>query len=690
MQKILRRAVALFLGVTLSAGIASADTYTSTCPGSLDDGITWGHPDDKDFSLKENDKLIIDHEIVVKTGRSGISVGTLQINPGGKLLIVYDPEKDGNVRSLTIRGDLINYGSFGFDRLGSFTNDADVSMAQGIGRLWVSLYGNLENHGVMNFNSLRMYGTNPTISATQPIQISDFSPKYVKGDLMALSDITFYNTGFSRWQGAVETSEFDALKMNGHTLTIKADAPKDPQYKGTSPGWMGYMEDMKVDFGDEGGKLVVNDAYVANNTFIGSTIRFASDNHAFILKSNVCYGDVDFAYGKIHVAANGWIQAFEVYGNVVNHTNLNSSEVVYAGMGYEKGTDYNMARVGNYGSALNGDFLVHGNFENLGDFGTADIYDTEFHTHTKLRMFTLGDDISIKGEMTAEVTFVQIHPNDDYKSTYNGYDGQILDKKGSISVKDFLKVNRYGINVQTTVVVPEDATLTVNNDLDIAKTPIDLRNDHLNNERGIWNGLLKVRGSLIANWKEPYYDSMLSTQHFNFPEWARWSFNGAEGFWQVRDYVERIEAKECGKTVGEGFASRSWDIKVFGQPFNTCLHDLTLSYDDEDIKGLNENNLHVFQSLDGGKTWHQVSNDAAIVRDPKNNKISVCNWNSPAEYWVNNFGLFALGDPEANGIVNVMMDANTTDGATYDLMGRKVAPDTHGIIIRNGHKVIVK
>lgn len=689
MQKILRRAVALFMGATLSAGIASADTYTTTGSGNLDDATTWG-VDEKDFGFNENDKLIIDHEIVLATGRSAITVGNLQINPGGKLTIVYDPDRDGNVRSLIIRGDLINYGCFGFDRLGVFTNDADVSMAQGIGRLWVSLYGNLENHGVMNFNSLRMYGTNPTISATQPIQISDFSPKYVKGDLMALSDITFYNTGFSRWQGAVEASEFDALKMNGHTLTIKADAPKEPSSKGTSPGWMGYMEDMKVDLGDEGGKLVVNDAYIANNTFIGSTIRFASDNHAFILKSNVCYGDVDFAYGKIHVAANGWIQAFEVYGNVVNHTNLNSSEVVYAGMGYEKGTDYHMARVGNYGSALNGDFLVHGNFENLGEFGTADIYDTEYHAHTKLRMFTLGDDISIKGEMTAEVTFVQIHPNDEYKSTYNTYDGQILDKKGSISVKDFLKINRYGINVQTTIVVPEDATLTVNNDLAIAGTPIDLRNHDLNNERGIWNGLLKVRGSLIANWKEPYHDSMLNTQHFNFPEWSRWSFDGNEGFWQVRDYVERIEATECGKAVGEGFASRSWDIKVFGQPFNTCLHDLTLSYDDEDLGGLDENNLHVFQSLDGGKTWRQISDDAAIIREPENNKISVCRWNSPAEYWVSGFGLFTLGDPALCGIAAVLTDADATHGASYDLTGRKAAPDAKGIVFRNGRKELVK
>lgn len=688
MQKFFGRVAALFLGAILSAGIASAETYTSTCSGSLDNCSTWG-VDVKDFSLNENDVIIINHDIVVNTGRSAISVGNIQINPGGKLLIVYDPDKDGNVRSLTIRGNLINYGCFGYDRLGIFTNDADVSMAQGIGRLWVSLYGNLENHGVMNFNSLRMYGTNPTITATQPIQIADFSPKYVKGDITALSDITFYNTGFSRWGGAVEASEFDALKMNGHTLTIKADVPKEPQYKGTRPGWNGYMNDMKVDFGDEG-KLVVNDAIVENNTFIGGTIRFASDSHAFLLKSNVCHGNVDFAYGKIHVAANGWIDGFEVYGNVVNHTSLNASEVVYAGMGYEKGTDYHMARDGNYGSALNGEFLVHGNFENLGEFGTADIYDTEFHTHTKLRMFTLGDDISVKGEMTAEVTFVQIHPIDEYKSTYNGYDGQILDKKGSISVKDFLKINRYGINVQTTVVVPEDATFTINNDLAISDKPIYLRNDHLNNERGIWNGLLKVRGSLMGNWKEPYYDDMLTTQHFNFPQWARWSFDGNEGFWQVRDYVERIEAKECGKPVGEGFASRSWDIKIFGQPFSTCLHDLTLSYDDEDLGGLNENNLHVFQSLDGGKTWRQVSNDAAIKRDPENNKIVVCQSNAAAEYWVTNFGIFALADPHASGVTDVIMDTDAMSSATYDLMGRKVNADYKGIKLQKGRKFIVR
>lgn len=688
MQKTLLRIAALFLGVTLSASIAYADTYTSTCSGSLDDCTTWG-VDEKDFGFTENDKLIIDHELVIKTGRPWITVGTLQINPGGKLTIVYDPDKDGNVRSLTIRGDLINYGCFGFDRLGSFTNDADVSMAKGIGRLWVSLYGNLENHGVMNFNSLRMYGTNPTISATQPIQIADFSPKYVKGDITALSDITFYNTGFSRWQGAVEASEFDALKMNGHTLTIKADAPKEPQYKGTIPGWNGYMYDMKIDFGEEG-KLVVNDAYVSANTYIGGTIRFASDSHAFIFGHNLCYGNVDFAYGKIHVAANGWIQAFEVYGNVVNHTSLNASEVVYAGMGFEKDTDYHMARNGNYGSALNGDFLVHGNFENLGEFGTADIYDTEYHTHTKLRMFTLGDDITIKGEMTAEVTFVQIHPNDDYKSTYNTYDGQILDKKGSIIVKDFLKINRYLGNVQTTVVVPEDATFTVNNDLSIASTPLDVRNDHLNNERGIWNGLLKVRGSLTCNWKERYNDNMLKTQHFNFPEWARWSFDGKEGFWQVRDYVERLEVTECGKAVGEGFASRSWEVKVHGNPFSTCLHDLTLSYDDEDLNGLDENKLHVFQSLDGGKSWRMVSNDAAITRKPENNTIVVCQWNAAAEYWVKDFGIFALADPEVNGIATVQMDADAMPNATYDLMGRRVSADEKGIKVQKGRKFIVR
>lgn len=672
------------LGTALLPVNASAEIYTSTCAGDIEDGTTWG-VDPETFELHENDELVINHELTIGTKylAPDVEVGNLRINEGAKLLIHFSGDDYSTVRGLNVHGNLVNYGCLGFDRLGSFSNNHDDAVAGGYGRLWLSLWGNLENHGVINTNCLYMRGENQTISSTEKMQITEFCPKGSKGNIKALSDISLYNTTLSRWAGAVEESEFDALDMNGHTLTLTADAPTEPGVWWYSPGWNGSMSDMKILFGDTG-KLVVNDCYVSNNTFIGSNMQLASDSHAFFFEHNLFNGNVDIVSGNLHVACTNWIGAFEVHGNLVNYGSVNSADINYPGKGVDD-TDYHMLYNGDKGRIHRGDILVCGNFENQGSFGLGYVYDEENDAHVTLRMCTLGEDITIKGEISAQLNLAQVHPQDDYNGTYNSYDGQPLDKKGSISVKDYLKVNHFQTYTETTFVIPENAVFY--NNADPQREPLIVRNGYNNEERGLWNGLVKNRGTLTCLYTEPYYDNMANAQHFNFPEWARWSFDGKDDYWQVNDHVDYLEITECGKLMGEGVISRRWDINVHGQNFTRCLHDLTLYYDDEDLNGLNENELQLFQSLDNGKTWCQVSNENNITRDTENNKVQVVRYDTPKDSWIEGFGRFTLATVTPSGIQTLQIDENDADNIRcYDLTGRQVRPDYKGIMILRGAK----
>lgn len=685
MKTTLLRIAAITIGATFLTSNVKAETYTSTCDGDIEDGATWG-VDPETFQLNEDDELIINHELNIGTKylAPDVNVGNLLINPEGKLLIKFSGDDYSTVRGLNVHGNLVNHGCLGFDRLGSFSNGHDEAVAGGYGRLWLSLWGNLENYGIINTNCLFMKGENQTILSTEKIQITEFSPKYAKGNITALSDITLYNTSLTFWAGSVEDSEFNALDMNGHTLTLTADAPTEPSVWWYSPGWNGNMSDMKVLFGSEG-KLVVNDCYVSENVFYGDNITVASDSHGFFKGHNVFNGNVDMAYGNLHITCTTWIEAFEVIGNLVNHASVNSAEIVYPGKGVD-GSDYHMLFVGDSGLTPRGDLLVNGSFENLGSFGLGYIYDPEHDAHTTLRMCTLGGDIAIKGEITAELAMTQVHPSDDYHGTYNTYDGQPLDKKGSISVKDYLKVNHFPSYLETTLVIPEGATFCNNADPQLA--PIAVYNGHLSDERGLWNGAIKNRGTLICSYTEPRYDNMINAQHIDFSGWSLWILDENSDSWQAEDRDNyTLDITECGNPVKEGFVSRSWDVKLTGPAFNNCMHDLTLYYDDEDLNGLDENDLQIVRSSDGGQTWKQVSQEDKIVRNPEKNMVSVGrSWTT--EDFIEGFGLFALASSYAAGIHNVQTDS-TSATRMFDLFGREVNAQYRGIKLQQGTKVLV-
>lgn len=686
MKTSLLHLLAIAAGVGFCVDNASARVLTSTCSGDIELGSTWGL-DDKDFQLSEEDELVIEHELEIGTKylAPDVEVGNLLIKQGGKLLIKFSGDDYSTVRGLNVHGNLVNHGCLGFEKLGIFSSLHDDAVAGGYGRLWVNVWGNIENEGVFNVNALYLRGENQGIASTTPIQCFDFSPKYAKGNIKALTDLTFYNTNFTFWAGAVEESQFEAFDIEGHTLTLTADAPSEPGVWWYSPVWNGCLTDMNIHFGSEG-KLVVNDCFVKNNTFTGDNIQLASDSHGFFLEHNLFNGNVDVVSGNIHVSCTSWVNSFEVKGNLVNHASVNSAEIIYPGKGLE-GADYHMLNIADQGRTHAGDIVVCGNFENMGDFGLGYIYDKENDDRTKLRMCTLGEDITIKGEITAELAMVQVHPSDDYHGIYNTYDGQPLDKKGSVSVKDYLKVNHYPTYTETTFVIPEEATF--DNNADPQSEPLIVRNGNNNEVSGLWNGLVKNHGTLICRYTERKdYGEMILAQHIDFPEWARWSFDGKEGFWQVSDHVDNLEITECGKPVGEGLVSRSWNINLHGQNYSKCLHDLTLFYDDEDLNGLNESELQVFQSLDNGKTWHQVSNDNNTFREPENNKVQVVRFDTPQEYWIEGFGLFTLGATAPAAIQTLQSDVKASSSRAYDLTGRQVRPDSKGFLIQNGVKLI--
>lgn len=682
------RVVAIMFGTALMPVMAMAETYTSVCSGDIEDGLTWG-VDPEGFQLNDEDVLIVNHELCLYTKylAPDVEVGNLTINPEGKVLIKFSGDDYSTARGLNVHGNLVNYGCLGFDRLGNFSNMHDDAVAGGYGRLWLHLWGNLENHGIINTNCLFLEGEGQTISSTEKMQISEFCPKYAKGNVTALSDITLYNTAFSRWAGAVEESQFDALDMNGHTLTLTADAPTEPGIWWYSPGWNGFMADMKILFGN-GGKLVVNDCYVSNNDFYGDNMQVASDSHGFFFNHNIFNGNVDLAYGNLHICCTNWINSFEVKGNLVNHTSVNSAEIVYPGKGVD-GTDYHMLNVGDYGRTQAGDILVNGNFENQGSFGLGYIYDIDHDAHTTLHMSTLGGDITIKGEITAKLELAQVHPSDDYNSTYNTYDGIPLDKKGSITVNDYLKVNRYQTELETTLIIPADATFY--NNADPQSAPINVKNAYIDNERGLWNGLIKNYGTMTCLYSERReWGDMIKAQHIDFTEWARWSFDGTDGYWQVRDHVDYLEITENGNPMGEEFASRSWEVKVHGHDYAHCVHDLTLYYEDEDLNGLNEDELQIYQSLDQGQTWRKVSNQYT-VRDSEKNMVQAVNWTTPGEYWIEDFGIFALGSNNVAAIHNLQSDElNPLDSRAFDMMGREVNDDYKGLQIVKGKKTYIR
>lgn len=685
MKKNLLHVVLVLLCIAYGAGTASAKFYQSVCSGDIEDGNTWG-VDPKDFELHSDDVLHITHDVYIGTKYMApdVEVSDLWIAESGKLLIKFSGDTYSTMRGLNIHGNLTNYGCLGFDRLGSFSSNHDDAVAGGYGRLFVNVWGSIENHGTINVNSLSMYGTNPIIASDKAIQATEFSPKHVKGTILAITDLTFYDTNFTFWAGAVEETEFETFNMNGHTLTLTADAPSEPDVWWYQPIWHGSMTDMNIDLGN-GGKLVINDCFVENNTFSGRNISIGSDSHGFLLGRNVFNGNVSIDNGCLHVACTSYINGFEVQGNLTNNASLNSADIVYPKKGIE-GTDYHMLNIGDRGRTQSGDVIVFGNFENNGSFGLGYQYDPNQRDHTVLRMCTLGNNTTMKGDITAEVYINQVAPIDDYKGTYNTYDGLPLYKIGSVSVKDYLRLNRYNTEINTTFIIPEGAVCE-NNCLP-CRDPFRVYDQYITNDRGIWNGKIVNHGKLKCYYTEcNEADNMVRSQKIAFPEWARWSFNGADGYWQVNDYVAYMEISEYGNNHIDDFISRYWNVKTRGSvTYTSCRHDITLYYDDQDLHGLDENSLEVYQSVDNGHTWRQVSKATNTFRDPANNKVQLGRWDTPMSDAVEGFWFFTLGKPNANGITEITTDATAKSSRTYDIMGREVNESYKGLTIKNGKK----
>lgn len=687
MKKNLLHIFLLFAAVTYGAATASAKVYQSVCAGDIEDGNTWG-VDPKNFELHADDVLQITHDVFIGTKylAPDVEIKDLWIGASGKLLIVFSGDDYSTVRGLNVHGNLVNYGCLGFDRLGSFSSNHDDAVAGGYGRLFVSVGGNIENHGVINVNSLSMCGTNQMIASDKPIQATEFSPKHAKGTIDALTDLTFYNTNFTFWAGAVEETEFKALNMNGLTLTLTADAPSEPDIWWYMPAWHGSMTDMNIDFGNNG-KLVINDCFVESNTFSGNTIHLGSESHGFLLGSNVFKGNVSIDYGRLHVSCTSNVTGFEVQGNLTNHASLNSAEIVYRKKGVE-GTDYHMMNIGDKGRTHSGDVIVFGSFENNGSFGLGYQYDPDQQDRTKLHICTLGNNTTIKGDITAEVYINQVSPIDDYHNIYNIYDGKPLNKRGSVSVKDYLKLNRFNTEVKTTFIVPDGADCD-NNCLPCTD-PFRVYNQDIADERGTWNGKIINNGKLKCRYTEcDRSNNMIASQKIAFPEWSRWSFNGVEDYWQVDQYVAYMEISEFGNFRADDFISRCWNLKTRGNlAYSSCRHDITLFYDDADLHGLNENTLEVYQSVDNGATWRRVSNDTNTFREPENNKVQLGRWDTPMADAVEGFWLFTLGKPNASGISELTADTTAKSSRTYDIMGREVNDSYKGMKIKDGKKYI--
>lgn len=691
MRKNLLRIFTVLIGLALGTVTTSAKNYTSVCSGDIEDGNTWG-VDPKTFKLNADDNLLITHEVYIGTKylNPDVEVNNLQVTSTGKLLIHYSGDPYSTMRGLNVHGTINNEGCIGFDRLGSFSAGHDAAVAGGYGRLFLHIGGDLNNYGIINVNSMTMYGKNPKIKSFNPIQATELSFKDIKGKLTAEWHLEFYNTNMSAWTGNESDATFEGLDMGNYTLTLSADAPKEPSVWWYGPEWNGCMTDMKVLFGDMGGGIIVNDCYVKNCSFVGglATITVGSDSgkHAFFFERNVFKGNVFLnSDANIHVACTYGKSGFEVDGDLSSTANVNASNPVYPGKGVD-GTDYVMTRVGDKGRMADGDIFVHGNFFAIGNFGTGYVDEGNYDAHVKLHIYTLGDDVTVSGIITAETILTQLHPADE--EDHLAYGGEPFAKRGSVKIETFLTANRYPIKVNTTFIVEG----FLFNEAEPCAEPLIVDNSDLGNETGIRNGLIINKGQITCRYNTRKDWGNMMCLHIDFPNWHRWRFNGNNSdMWQIDDYLGYLEVREIAQPNTYGLsAPRYWRLALLDGPaYNSCLHDLTLSYEDEDMLGINENDLAVYQSLDNGKSWQQISNDENTIREPEKNKISIGKYSSKVESLVDGFGMFAISQPGLNGIIEVTTDAKSSHSdSTFDITGREVNASYKGIVIKNGKKMV--
>lgn len=692
MKKLLR-IFSVLLGLSLGTVTASATIYRSTCSGDIEDGNTWG-VDPKNFELHADDQLVVNHDVYICTKYMApdVEVMSLQITATGKVLIKFSGDTYSTMRGLNVHGDLINYGCIGFERLGSFSSHHDDAVAGGYGRLFLHVGGNLYNDGIFNVNSLSMYGTNPKITSYKPIQATDLTFKDVKGKVTSSYNLGFYNTNMSGWSGSSETTQFEGLDMDNYMLTLTADPPTEPEIWWYQPGWNGCMTDMKILFGEKGGGAIyVNDCYVKNCSFEGAgniTVGCDDGKHAFFFGYNTFKGDVILSgNSEIHIANTFSREGFEIDGSLFSLGNINASFPVYPGKGLD-GTDYVMKSNGDKGRITEGDIFVHGNIYCINNFGTGYQDEGNYDAHTKLHVYTLGDDITIAGNLTAEVILTQMHPADEDK--YLAYGGEPFDKRGSVTVNQYLVVNRYPTKVSTTFVIDGGS---FRNEALPSTEPLIVDNGDLDNEvTGIRNGLVKNKGFLTCRYNGRKDWGNMMCQHIDFPNWYRWRFDGNNSdTWQVDNYLGYLEVLECGKPDSYSLsAPRYWKLSLVSDtPFSSCLHDLTLYYEDEDVKGLDENELAVYQSMDSGKTWQQISNEENTTREPEKNRISIGKYSGSSESLVNGFGMFTIGQPGIDGINDVVVDAKASRSTPiYNIIGREVSTSYKGLVIKNGKKMI--
>ena len=71
--------------------------------------------------------------------------------------------------------------------------------------------------------------------------------------------------------------------------------------------------------------------------------------------------------------------------------------------------------------------------------------------------------------------------------------------------------------------------------------------------------------------------------------------------------------------------------------------------------------------------------------------IQAVNWTTPGEYWVEDFGIFALGSNNVAAIHNLQSDElNPLDSRAFDMMGREVNDDYKGLQIVKGNKTYIR
>ncbi len=350
--------------------------------------------------------------------------------------------------------------------------------------------------------------------------------------------------------------------------------------------------------------LTYDGYYNTFNTNSHSSVELRSSSSNIILNNSILTGEVK-ANIEIRSESHAIIGDLEVYGDVTIHQDASVLSRKHLMNFIIRGDYYNYGLLSSDTLIIDNETIaplsfkisVFGNAHNLSPSGVSDFF---IYSQDKNRIMS--------GNYSNNVTI------------YNEYQSA---PGGTISLSGDCHIGGK-LYVYSDLVIPNNSTLHLDN---YSSSPIIIGNN---------GAQMTVDGNIyryhVLN-NSSYYRSFNDPTHSDIAIEVR--------TWDGEYSANAIETHTSQYVNMEGSIQKWWRVSPIGD-LNSYKYVLHLYYDDQDLNGLNEDDLDVFLSTNEGESWDLISFGDYVVHNKEENYFQIGSW-TKEESLLTEFGDFTIG-----------------------------------------------